>query len=298
MGLIDWRQVSVVIPAKNEAQSLPGLLRKIRNLYLNVELIVVNDGSSDDTALVAAEFADVVVSHPYSKGNGAAIKSGARRVTRDYVVFMDGDGQHDPEDIKKLFDLIKDGYELVVAARNKSDHASMGRKWANNFYNHLASWVSGRKILDLTSGFRMAATLKFREFLYLLPNGFSYPTTSTMAFLRAGYSVGFVPVKVGKREGKSHIRPIRDGVRFLLIIFKVGTLYSPLKIFAPVSAVLFAFGLIHYAINYVSYARFTNMSMLLFSSSIVVIMMGLLSEQITSLIYAGTRSEERNSGSA
>jgi len=276
---------SVVIPAKNEAIAIGNTVRSILQVYPGAEVVVVNDGSTDETPVLAQEAGAITISHPYSKGNGAAIKTGARNATKDIIVFMDGDGQHDVGDIPRLLDKLSEGYDLVVGARGFSSQASIGRGLANGFYNRLASFMTGHKVDDLTSGFRAVKRDKFLEFLYLLPNGFSYPTTSTMAFFRAGYSVAYVPIIAKQREGESHIRPVRDGIRFLLIIFKIGTLYSPLKIFLPLALSVFAIGVGYYGYTYVSFGRFTNMSALMFTTSLVIFMVGLVSEQITALMY-------------
>jgi len=280
-------KVSVVLPAKNEGVSVGKVVANIVATYPGFEVIVVNDGSSDDTESAARQAGALVVSHPYSKGNGAAIKSGARVASGDVIVFMDADGQHDPADIQGLLDLIGVGYDLVVGARQQGSQASIGRGVANGFYNRLATYMTGRKVEDLTSGFRAVRAAKFMEFVYLLPNGFSYPTTSTMAFFRAGYSVAYMPIHAAKREGRSHIRPLRDGLRFLLIIFKVGTLYSPLKLFAPIAAIAFFMASAWYAYTLGTFGRFTNMSALLYTGSVMVFLMGLISEQITALMYKG-----------
>ena len=250
-----------------------------------IEVLVVNDGSTDDTAAVAQAAGARVLHHPYSKGNGAAIKTGARAASGEVIVFMDADGQHDPADIARLLQMLEQGYDMVVGARQKGSQASIGRGLANGFYNRLASWMTGHKVEDLTSGFRAVRADKFREFLYLLPNGFSYPTTSTMAFFRAGYAVAYVPIHAAKRIGKSHIRLLHDGARFLLIIFKIGTLFSPLKIFAPVALLMFLLASGWYGWTWVHEGRFTNMSTLLYTGSVVIFLMGLISEQITALMY-------------
>ena len=278
-------EFSVVIPAKNEAIAIGDTVKGILKLYPEAEVIVVNDGSQDGTEAIAEDAGAITISHPYPKGNGAAIKTGARNASKDVIVFMDGDGQHDAEDIPRLLDKLSEGYDLVVGARGFSSQASIGRGLANGFYNRLASFMTGHKVDDLTSGFRAVKRDKFLEFLYLLPNGFSYPTTSTMAFFRAGYSVAYVPIIAKQREGESHIRPVRDGIRFLLIIFKIGTLYSPLKIFLPLALSVFAIGVGYYGYTYVSFGRFTNMSALMFTTSLVIFMVGLVSEQITALMY-------------
>lgn len=276
---------SVVLPAKNESIAIGQAIAGIRAQCPGVEVVVVNDGSTDDTAAAAAAAGATVISHPYSKGNGAAIKTGARAAAGEIIVFMDADGQHDPADIPRLLSRLEQGYDLVVGARQKGSQASVGRGLANGFYNRLASYMTGHKVEDLTSGFRAVRADKFREFLHLLPNGFSYPTTSTMAFFRAGYSVAYEPIHAAKRVGKSHIRLLRDGARFLLIIFKIGSLYSPLKLFAPLALLLFVLGTGWYGYTYFAINRFTNMSVLLYVGSVMVFLMGLISEQITALMY-------------
>src|SRR5690606_17348891 len=214
-------RVSVVMPAKNEEAGLAGFLPELKAILPDAEIIVVSDGSADATAAIAQAAGATVIRHPYSKGNGAAIKSGARAAKGNVIVFMDADGQHDLADIPRLLRRLHDGYDMVVGARQSGSQASVGRGIANRIYNSLASYMTGHKVEDLTSGFRAVRAAKFREFLYLLPNGFSYPTTSTMAFFRAGYSVAYEPIVAAKRVGKSHIRLLRDGARFLIIIFKI-----------------------------------------------------------------------------
>jgi glycosyltransferase involved in cell wall biosynthesis len=281
-------EFSIVIPAKNEEQGLQRVLPRLRELYPQAEVIVVDDGSTDGTVQVCQAAEVQVLSHPYSKGNGAAIKSGARAATGEHIVFMDGDGQHDPRDIERLLYKKDEGYDLVVGARSGlSSQASVLRWSANNVYNKLASWMVNRKIDDLTSGFRCVNRKKFLSFLYLLPNGFSYPTTSTMAFFRAGHSVGFVPITVSPRLGESHINLLRDGVRFFLIIFKIGTLYSPLKVYFPAALFVSSLGVGNYIYTATSGGgpRFTNMSTLLILSGMVIFLIGLLSEQLTNLQF-------------
>jgi glycosyltransferase involved in cell wall biosynthesis len=278
--------VSIILPAKNEADGLRLTLPAIRAHMPLAEVIVVNDGSTDVTADVALAHGARVLSSPYPMGNGAAIKRGARAATGELLVFMDADGQHNPAHIGLLLERLAEGFDMVVGARTRAGQASVGRGLANGFYNQLASWMTGHRILDLTSGFRAVRADKFREFLHLLPNGFSYPTTSTMAFFRSAYPVAYVPVEVSPRLGtSSHIRPVKDGVRFLLIIFKIATLYSPVKLFAPTAAAFFFTALGYYVWTYATEQRLTNMSMLLFSASVIIFLIGLISEQITALIY-------------
>ena len=278
--------LSIVIPAKNEVGAIGTAVAGAREACPEAEIIVVDDGSDDDTAAVAKEAGATVIRHPESLGNGAAVKAGARAATGDVIAFMDGDGQHSAAEFAALLEKLDAGYDMVIGARDSGSHANVGRLYANGIYNVVASWLTGRRIPDLTSGFRVVRAALFKQFLYLLPNGFSYPTTITMAFLRAGYPISFEPIPVDKRIGKSHIRPVRDGVRFLVIIFKIATLYSPLKIFLPISAGFFATGLGWYAYTFSTMGRFTNMSMLLLSASVIVFLIGLISEQITALTYS------------
>ncbi len=279
--------LSIVLPAKNEAAALTRLLPALRKSHPDAEIIVVDDGSTDDTAEICRQNDVKSLRQPYSMGNGAAIKRGARTASGETIVFMDADGQHDPSLIDQLTRRLDEGFDMVVGARDGSGQANFHRGLANSLYNWLASRMTGHAILDLTSGFRAVRADKFREFLHLLPNGFSYPTTSTMAFFRSAYPVAYVPVH-GRQAGigtSSHIRPLKDGIRFLLIIFKIATLYSPLKLFVPTSMVFFLLGLSYYAYTFFTEHRFTNMSMLLFSAAVIIFLIGLISEQITALVY-------------
>ena len=277
--------VSVVIPARDESASIGDVVARVRAAVAGAEVIVVDDGSTDGTGDLARKAGASVVRHPTARGNGASIKSGARRAQGEVLVFLDGDGQHDPADIPRLLEQVEAGYDLVVAARGAASQANVWRLAANWLYNRLASWIVGARVMDLTSGFRAARAVPFRDFLDVYPNGFSCPTTSTMVFFRAGYSVAYVPVRVARREGSSHIRLLRDGSRFLLIIFRIGTLYSPLKIFGPLAAFLATAGISYYAYTYFGQGRFTNFSALLLMSSVFVFLIGLVSEQITALVF-------------
>lgn len=289
-------QLSLILPARNEAESLRRLLPALVATLPDAEIIVVNDGSNDDTLAVCSEFPIRVVSHPYPKGNGAAIKSGARAANGNVLIFMDADGQHKPEDIPRLLEMFAESYDMVVGARQSGSQAGAHRAVANDIFSRFATWMVQQPVEDLTSGFRVVKAKKFRQFLYLLPNGFSYPTTITMSFFRAGYSVVYLPIHTPRRTtGKSHIRPIRDGVRFLLIIIKIGTLYSPQKLFIPISTAFFWSGLCYYLYTYITAGRFTNMSALLFISAILTFLIGIVSEQISALHYkdidSGTGSD-------
>src|SRR5690554_4470658 len=279
--------VSVVIPAKNESVAIGGTVQGVLRFFPDAEVLVVNDGSSDETAAVAAQAGAKVLNQPYSKGNGAAIKTGMRAATRDIVVCMDADGQHRPEDIAPLLAKLNDGYDMVVGARSHEGQAGLHRLLANRFYNRFASWMVGHRIDDLTSGFRAVRRSKFLEFISLLPNKFSYPTTITMSFFRAGYSVAYVPITVLQRAkgSKSHINLWKDGLRFLLIIFKIGTLFSPLKLFIPISFSYLFLGVGYYAYTFSVDHRLSSISVFLWSTSVMVFLIGLVSEQITQLMY-------------
>jgi len=277
--------LSIILPARNEAAALADLLPALRAAQPEAEIIVSDDGSIDRTAELCTERGITRVGTPYSMGNGAAIKRGARAARGEILVFMDADGQHDPADIPRLLVKLDEGYDMVVGARGWGDQAGVGRGVANTFYNWLASKMTGHRVADLTSGFRAARAAKFREFIHLLPNGFSYPTTSTMAFFRSAYPVAYVPIRAAERVGTSHIRPLRDGVRFLLIIFKIATLYAPLKLFAPTAIAFFVLGWAYWAWTFLEYHRLSLVSVALWSASVIIFLIGLISEQITSLTY-------------
>lgn len=277
--------LSIILPAKNEAPALAALLPRLRAAHPAAEIIVVDDGSTDDTRSICKSSGVACLSSPYSMGNGAAIKRGARAATGDILVFMDGDGQHDPADIARLLQELSRGYDMVVGARDWGSQAGVGRGLANTLYNWLATRMTGHPVNDLTSGFRAVRADKFREFIYLLPNGFSYPTTSTMAFFRSAYPVAYVPIRAAERVGKSHIKPVRDGFRFLLIIFKIATLYAPLKLFAPTAVAFFALGWAYWAYTFLEFHRLSLVSVALWSASVIIFLIGLISEQITSLTY-------------
>lgn len=287
--------ISIILPAKNEAHGLGRLLPELRRDFPDAEIIVVNDGSTDNTLEICEQHQVKVLTHVYSMGNGAAIKSGARNAAGDILVFMDADGQHKPEDITRLVEKINTGFEMAVGARQMNTHASLTRRIGNTLYNKLASWMTGYPIEDLTSGFRAARARHFRRFLYLLPNKFSYPTTSTMAFFRSGLPVGYIPIEAMDRTGsrKSHIRIFHDGFRFLIIILKIGALFSPMRFFLPVSALFFMTGLAYYGYTYFNWGRLTNMSVLMFMSSMFTFLIGIVSEQVSALHYKDIEESTR-----
>jgi glycosyltransferase involved in cell wall biosynthesis len=276
-------QVSIVIPVFNEAARLGETLSAIRELHLaSSEIIVIDDGSTDGSAEVAMTGGANVVRHPYNIGNGAAVKSGIRAAHGRLLVLMDGDGQHKPEDIPRLLAEAKH-YHMVVGARAKGSKLRFHRYVANVIYNLLASYVTRFRVKDLTSGFRVLSRLDALRYIDLLPNTFSYPTTLTLAFLRSGLTVKYIPIQTLYRAGQSKISLVSDGVRFLLIITKIATLFSPFRVFLPVSIFFFLAGMTNYVYTYVTTHRFTNMSVFLFTTAVIIFMLGLISEQIALL---------------
>lgn len=280
------RATSIVIPAFGEGPAIAGVVSALIRAAHWHEVLVVDDGSADDTARLAAEAGARVVRHPYNKGNGASVKTGIRHATGEFVLILDGDGQHHPGDAVRLVSFLGD-YDLVVGARSTQSQATTARRWGNDFLNALASYLAEHRIPDLTSGFRAARRDCLMEFLHLLPNGFSTPTTTTMAFLRAGYSVHFEPVDARQRSGQSKIRLARDGTRFFLILMKVITLYSPLKVFAPVSAASLLLGVVYGVTTVIQHSRIPNGAVLLLMFGVMVFLVGLVSEQISALRFEG-----------
>ncbi|WP_163336859.1 glycosyltransferase family 2 protein [Desulfopila sp. IMCC35008] len=282
MPKTDNIEVTVLIPAYNEEQSIGSTVRSVKELYPEFEVLVVDDGSTDSTMQVAMDAGANVWPHPYNIGNGAAIKTGLRVAKGEWIVMMDADGQHNPEDIDQLLEH-KNTFDMVVGARTSKSETALHRNMANKFYNWIASYVTHFKIEDLTSGFRLVKKDVVQQFIYLLPNTFSYPTTLTMSYIKSGRSLKYVPIQSRKRLGKSKIKLVNDGVRFLLIIFKIATLFSPLRIFLPLSLLMFFTGLGYYLYTFITEDRFTNMSALLISTSAIIFMIGLVSEQINQM---------------
>jgi glycosyltransferase involved in cell wall biosynthesis len=278
----------VVIPAFNEEASIAEVVRILRDAAPWREIIVVDDGSSDGTGARAAAAGATVVRHAYNIGNGAAVKNGIRRASGEYILIVDADGQHPPEDALRLVARLGE-YDLVIGARSTETQATQARRAGNGALNHLASYLTGRDIPDLTSGFRGARASGLREFLHLLPNGFSTPTTTTLAFIKGGYTVTFEPIHARQRTGQSKIRLARDGAKFLMIIFKIITLFSPMRIFVPISAASFLLGVMYGIWNVVAHARIPNGSVLLILFAVVVFLVGLVSEQISALRFEGRR---------
>jgi glycosyltransferase involved in cell wall biosynthesis len=276
-------ETSIIVPVYNEAENLKKLIGQIHSLRLpDSEIIVVDDGSNDGSAAIAMAAGANVVRHPYNIGNGAAVKSGMRAAKGRFIVMMDGDGQHKPEDIPKLL-ADADRYHMVVGARAKGSKLRMHRNLANMVYNLLASYVTRFKVQDLTSGFRVIRRRDALRFIDLLPNTFSYPTTLTLACLRSGLTVQYVPIQTLYRAGQSKISLVTDGIRFLLIITKIATLFAPFRVFLPVSVFFFLGGIGNYIYTYLTQNRFTNMSVFALTTSVIIFMLGLISEQIALL---------------
>jgi glycosyltransferase involved in cell wall biosynthesis len=278
--------VSVVVPAFNEEPAIGALVRALRAGGAWHEIIVVDDGSSDASSERAREAGAIVVRHPYNKGNGAAVKTGIRRATGEFVLIVDGDGQHQAADAARIVSRLGE-YDLVIGARSTGTQATHARLMGNAALNWLAGYLTGRTIPDLTSGFRGARRSQLREFIHLLPNGFSTPTTTTLAFIKAGYNVCFEPIEAAQRVGHSKIRLARDGVKFLLIAMKIVTLYSPFRVFLPVSLASFLVGAGYAAWTIVRQSHVTNSSVLLIMLAVIVFLVGLVSEQIAALRFEG-----------
>jgi glycosyltransferase involved in cell wall biosynthesis len=285
--------LSIVIPAYNEMPNIGNVVSKIKALYPESEIIVIDDGSADKTAEVAHTAGATVYSHPYNIGNGAAVKTGIRMATRDIIVFLDGDGQHRPEDIGRMLELFPK-YDMIVGERKSGGQASFDRAIGNQVFNWLASYVTKFSVKDLTSGFRAIKADIAKSYIYMLPNTYSYPTTITLGVLRDGRSVKYMPIEAQKRKsGKSRINIVKDGVRFLMIIIKICTLYSPLRVFLPVSLFMVLLGCFRYIYSYIVEGRFTNMSALLFTAGVTIFMMGLISEQICQMRFERRSSDRR-----
>jgi glycosyltransferase involved in cell wall biosynthesis len=285
---VDSERLSILIPAFNEAETIVQVLPQLRTLYPAAEILVVDDGSKDGTAGRAQSAGACVVRHPYNKGNGASVKTGLRHATRELVIIFDADGQHDAGDIGKLIACIGE-YDLVVGARDENSQTDFGRRVYHHFLNVLASYLSGINVPDATSGFRVARRADLLQFIHLLPNGFSTPVTTSLAFIKAGYSVKFVPTTMLKRQGGvSKIKPVRDGSRFVIIAFRMSTMFAPMKLFLPIAAALFVVATVYSVLDIALVTRrlyITNSAVLFFTMSILIFLVGLVAEQIAALRF-------------
>ncbi len=288
--MADASATSVIVPAFEEGTAVAGVVESLLAAAAWREILVVDDGSSDETSRWARDAGARVIRHPYNKGNGAAVKTGIRSATGEWVLILDADGQHRPEDALRLVGWLGE-YDLVVGARSAASQATAARRLGNDLLNALAGYLAERKIPDLTSGFRAARREHLMEFLHLLPNGFSTPTTTTLAFLRAGYNVRFEPVVARQRSGQSKIRLARDGARFFLILLKVITIFSPLKVFVPISAAAFGLGVVYGVWTVYQNSRIPNGAVLLLMFAVVVFLVGLVSEQVATLRFQGQRRD-------
>jgi glycosyltransferase involved in cell wall biosynthesis len=280
----DPADVSIVIPALDEEDAIAEVVTHLRAAASWREVLVIDDGSTDATAERAAAAGARVISHPYRKGNGAAVKTAIRSATGEFILIMDADGQHQPADARRLTDRLGE-YDLVIGARSAATQATATRRGGNAILNWLAGYLTGRPIPDLTSGFRGVRREYVYDFLHLLPNGFSTPTTTTLAFVRAGYNVAFEPIEARTRIGHSKLRVARDGAKFFLILLKVITIFSPLRVFVPLSAFTFAVGAAYGIWNYFAAGRIPNGAVLLLLFAVIVFLVGLVSEQISSLRF-------------
>ena len=281
-------QLSILIPAFNEAETIGEVIPQLREQYPDAEILVIDDGSTDETAQLAEAATARVVRHPYNKGNGASVKTGLRNATRELVIIFDADGQHDAADIQKIVNQIG-AYDLVVGARDENSQTDFGRRMYHHVLNALATYLSGMRVPDATSGFRAARRGDLMQFIHLLPNGFSTPVTTTLAFIKAGYSVQFLPTTMLKRQGGvSKIKPVRDGTRFIIIAFRMSTLFAPMKLFLPVSVALFVIALVYTLIDILFFTQrlyITNSAVLLFTMTILIFLIGLVAEQIAALRF-------------
>jgi len=288
-------QLSILIPAFNEAATIGEIIPQVRQQYPDAEILVIDDGSTDETARLAEAATARVVRHPYNKGNGASVKTGLRNATREVVVIFDADGQHDAADIEKIVSQIG-VYDLVVGARDENSQTDFGRRMYHHVLNMLATYLSGLRVPDATSGFRAARRKDLLQFIHLLPNGFSTPVTTSLAFIKAGYAVRFMPTTMLKRQGGvSKIKPVRDGTRFIIIAFRMSTMFAPLKLFLPVSVALFLIALLYTIVDILFFTHrlyITNSAVLLFTMALLIFLIGLVAEQIAALRFERMGKED------
>jgi len=275
------KDVTIVLPAYNEAEALAKILGELKKKYKEAQVLVVDDGSTDRTAEVARKAGVTAVSHPYNKGYGAALKTGARAAKTEYVLYFDSDGQFFTDDINAVA-AERNKYDMVIGARPKEfTMKDMGRR----VMKAMASYLSGKKIPDINCGFRLIRRQRVLDFMSILPDGFSFTTTITLAMLQAGDSVKFQPVRVKPREsGKSGIKKMRHGLRFMLYILRMVMLFNPLKVFLPVSLALFAVGFPVFAYFLLFQAHVSQTSLMLILFSLMTFLFGLVADAISVLV--------------
>ena len=277
--------VSIIIPAYQEEEAIgqvvANVLRVARELGCPYEVLVVDDGSTDNTGGAARYAGAQVLVHPYNRGYGAALKTGIRAATSRTVLFLDADGQHDPEDIRCLLAERK-VYDMVVGARRRSQGAPLWRKPGKLFLGWLANNLTGRNIPDLKSGFRAIAREMALRFLPIMPDGFSFSTTSTIAAFRGGYKVQYIPIQVAHRVGKSTVTMI-DGFKTIMLIIRIVTLFAPLRVFLPVSAATFVLGVGFVIQGYLSAGAASIKGIMVILASILFFLFGILVDQVTAI---------------
>ncbi|MDY0094409.1 MAG: glycosyltransferase family 2 protein [Candidatus Vecturithrix sp.] len=277
--------MTVIVPVYNEegaiAQTLDELLPNIENN--GWQLIVVNDGSNDGTGQILEHYGNRlrVINHPYNRGYGAALKTGIRAANTELMAICDSDGQHRPEDLMLLYKEAS-GADIVIGERapgSRNDLFRVPGKW---LLRHAANFIVGRKIADLNSGLRIFRRAFIKKILHLMPEGFSFTSTSTVAAIKMGFLIKFVPIQTRKRIGTSSVRQVRHGFMVLMLILRLAVLFSPLRIFMPISAALTGLGVV-YALYVIATVRLTlaNGALFCLLAALMIFFFGLVVDQIS-----------------
>lgn len=284
--------LTVLLPAYREVVGVGAVVRRIREVLdassWTYEILVVDDGSDDGTATAATAAGARVLVLPANLGNGAAAKAGIREARGRYCCLLDADGQHPPEGIPRLLEHLPT-YDMVVAARTPDSPQQLHRRAANWVFNRFSSYIVSYPIEDLTSGFRVFKTQIARQYLTLLPNRYSYPTTITLAIIRGGYAVKYVPVRTTVPLGRSTLRPVENGVRFLLVLFKIAANFEPGRVLLPVSAFLATLGLGYGAWSIGRHRQFSNGALLLLLMGVFTFLLALVAQKL-STVRSASRS--------
>ncbi len=282
------KALTIIIPAFNEEKALSDAIIALNNFskIYNWNIIVVNDGSNDNTKNIVPAIRDVIlINHPYNKGYGASLKTGIQNAKTGLIAFFDADGQHRPEDLIALYENFGD-YDMLVGQRGKDSHQEWVRKPGKWVLSKVANFLTGRKIPDLNSGLRIMKKDVIKQMLHLLPDGFSFSTTSTIAFMNMGYNVGYHPIIVEKRIGKSTVKQLKHGSSTLMLILRLIVLFNPLKVFIPVAFSLIVLGIIYeliYGILMIPGVKLLPGALLLMLSGLLIFFFGLLADQISAL---------------